>query len=133
MSPFHRDAWKVLWGITAPFFRSDRRWRAIGGLALLISLVLLVSCLNRWNTFVFKDFMTALAERRTGRFTQFAFAYVAVFGVITAFAVLLRFTEERLGLYWRTWLSGHLIDRYLARLAYYRLTARADIDNPDQR
>jgi putative ATP-binding cassette transporter len=133
MSPFHRDSWKTLWAITTPFFRSDRRWRAVAGLALLIGLVLSVSCLNWWNTYVFKDFMTALAERRAGRFAQFSLAYVGVFAVITTFAVLLRFTEERLGLYWRTWLTGHLIDRYLAGQTYYRLTARPEIDNPDQR
>ena len=133
MSPFHRKAWTTLWDITAPFFRSDRRWRAAGGLALLIGLVLSVSWLDWFNSYVCKDFMTALAERRAGRFTQFAFAYVGVFGAITAFAVMLRFTEERLGLFWRTWLTGHLINRYLANQTYYRLTGRPDIDNPDQR
>ncbi len=133
MSPFHRKAWKTLWAITAPFFRSDRRWRAAGGLALLVGLVLSVTGLDWWNSYVFKDFMTALAERRAGRFAQFALAYVGVFAGITLFAVMLRFTEERLGLYWRTWLTGHLIDRYLANQTYYRLTARPEIDNPDQR
>jgi putative ATP-binding cassette transporter len=133
MSPFRRDAWKTLWAITTPFFQSDRRWRAIGGLALLIGLVLSVTCLDWWNSYVFRDFMTALEERRAGRFAEFAIAYVGVFAGITVFAVMLRFTEERLGLYWRTWLTGHLIDRYLANQTYYRLTARPEIDNPDQR
>jgi vitamin B12/bleomycin/antimicrobial peptide transport system ATP-binding/permease protein len=133
MSPFHRKAWKTLWAITAPFFRSHCRWRAIGALTLLVGLLLTVSCLNYKNSFVGRDFMTALAERHAGRFAQFALAYVGVFAAITAFAVLLRFTEERLGLFWRTWLTGHLIDGYLGGQTYYRLTARPDIDNPDQR
>src|SRR5205809_483598 len=123
MSPFHREAWKTLWAISAPFFRSDRRWRAVGGLALLIGLVLAASYLNVRNSYVGADFMTALAERRAGRFATYAAIYVGVFGVITLITVLLRFTEERLGLFWRTWLTGHLIDRYLAGNAYYRLTA----------
>jgi putative ATP-binding cassette transporter len=133
MSPFHRQAWKTLWAITAPFFRSDRRWRAIGAIALLVGLVLAVSYLNWRNTYVCKDFMTALADRQADAFATNAAKYVGVFAVITAFAVFLRFTEERLGLFWRTWLTGHLIDRYLAGQTYYRLTARPDIDNPDQR
>jgi vitamin B12/bleomycin/antimicrobial peptide transport system ATP-binding/permease protein len=133
MSPFHRDVWTTLWRISAPFFRSDRRWLAVGKLCLLIGFLLTVSYLNYRNSFVGRDVMTALAERRATRFATFALLYVGVFGLTTVFAVLLRFTEERLGLFWRTWLTGHLIDRYLAGNAYYRLTARPDIDNPDQR
>jgi putative ATP-binding cassette transporter len=133
MSPFHGKAWKTLWAITAPFFRSDRRWRAVGGLALLVGLLLTVGGLNFLNNVFCEWFMTALEKKQAGRFVQFAAAYVGVFGALTVFAVLLRFTEERLGLFWRTWLTGHLIDRYLAGQTYYRLTARPDIDNPDQR
>jgi putative ATP-binding cassette transporter len=133
MSPFHRDVWKTLWTITAPFFKSNRGWRATAKLGLLIGLLLTVSYLNYRNSFVGRDVMTALADRRATRFATYAIIYVGVFGLTTIFAVLLRFTEERLGLYWRTWLTGHLIDRYLAGNAYYRLTARPEIDNPDQR
>src|SRR5262249_48871993 len=41
--------------------------------------------------------------------------------------------EERFGLRWREWLTRHLVDRYLTAHAYYRMNARSDIDNPDQR
>jgi putative ATP-binding cassette transporter len=133
MSPFHRDAWKTLWAITAPFFRSAQRWRATGCVALLVTLVLLVSYLNYRNSYVGRDVMTSLAERHAKLFARDAVKYVGLFAALTVTAVLLRFTEERLGLFWRQWLTGHLIDRYLAKNAYYRLTARPDIDNPDQR
>lgn len=133
MSPLHSDSWKTLWSVTVPFFRSDRRWRALGGLGLLVGLLLTVSYLNWKNTFVARDFMTALADRQAAEFAASAVTYVGVFAAITFFAVLLRFTEERLGLYWRVWVTGRLIDRYLAANAYYRLTARPEIDNPDQR
>jgi putative ATP-binding cassette transporter len=133
MSPFHRDAWKTLWGITAPFFRSAQRWRAIAGLCLLVSLVSLVAYFNYRNNYVGRDFMTSLEERNVDDFSANAVKYVVMFAALTAAAVMLRFTEERLGLFWRRWLTGHLIDRYLAANAYYRLTARPEIDNPDQR
>lgn len=133
MSPFHRDVWKTLWAITAPLFRSDRKWRAIGKLSLLVGLVLSVAYLNYFNSYVGRDVMTALEQRKATRFAEYALLYVGVFGMMTVVAVLLRFTEERLGLFWRTWLTGHLMDRYLTGNAYYRLTARSEIDNPDQR
>jgi putative ATP-binding cassette transporter len=56
-----------------------------------------------------------------------------VFALSTVGAVFYRFTEERLGLLWRGWLTRHLIGRYLSGHAYYRLNSRADVDNPDQR
>jgi putative ATP-binding cassette transporter len=133
MSPFHRDVWKTLWAITAPFFRSDRKWRALAALSLLVALLLGVGGLNYVNNVVFERVMTALSNKRGTQFGQYAAVWVGVFAALTVAAVLLRFTEERLGLFWRTWLTGHLIDRYLARNAYYRLTARPEIDNPDQR
>ena len=133
MSPFHRDGWKTLWAITAPFFRSAQRWRAFGCVGLLVTLVLGVSYLNYRNSYVGRDVMTSLAERHAKMFAKDAVKYVGLFAALTVAAVLLRFTEERLGLFWRQWLTGHLINRYLAGNAYYRLTARPDIDNPDQR
>jgi putative ATP-binding cassette transporter len=133
MSPFNRDAWKALWAITAPFFRSEKRWQASGGISLLVGLLLTVSYLNYRNSYVGRDMMTALAERQGVLFVTNAVQFVGLFAALTVAAVLLRFTEERLGLFWRAWLTGHLIDRYLAGNAYYRLTARPEIDNPDQR
>lgn len=35
--------------------------------------------------------------------------------------------------HWRRWFTADLIDRYLARRAYYDITVDQDIDNPDQR
>jgi vitamin B12/bleomycin/antimicrobial peptide transport system ATP-binding/permease protein len=133
MSPFNRESWRTLWDITLPFFRSERRWRAAVGFALLIGLVMSVGWLNKENSYVGRDVMTSLAERHAAEFATNAVKYVGLFAALTGAAVLLRFTEERLGLFWRRWLTGHLIDRYLAGNAYYRLTAAADIDNPDQR
>ena len=48
-------------------------------------------------------------------------------------AVLYRFTEERLGLLWRGWLTRRVTERYLDGRTYLRLKESAEIDNPDQR
>ncbi|WP_009963716.1 hypothetical protein [Verrucomicrobium spinosum] len=44
-----------------------------------------------------------------------------------------RWTEERLALLWREWLTQHLIKRYFNNRAYYRLRSSPNGDNPDQR
>lgn len=119
--------------VVSGFFRSEYRWKAIGLSALLIGLLLATSGLNVVNSYVNRDFMSAIALRNTGQYATLAAIYLGVFAASTVVAVFARFTEERLGLVWREWLTGHLMDAYLKGRAYYRLHAGHDIDNPDQR
>jgi putative ATP-binding cassette transporter len=119
--------------IVSPIFHSDQRWRTLAHLGVLVALLLSVSGLNVINSFVGRDFMTAIEERHPSQFTQLALAYAGVFAASTIVAVFARFTEERLGLRWRKWLTRHLVDRYLSCHVFYRMNGRSDIDNPDQR
>src|SRR5205814_4161195 len=86
------------------FFTSEVRWQAGGLFALLFGFALTVNGLNVINSYVGRDFMTAIAHRDQDSFVRQAVLYVGVFAASTAVAVLYRFTEERLGLFWRVWL-----------------------------
>ena len=59
--------------------------------------------------------------------------YVCVFAGSTIMAVFYRFSEERLRLLWREWLTRILMNGYLSGHTYYRLKTREEVDNPDQR
>jgi putative ATP-binding cassette transporter len=133
MIAFRRRTWSRFVAIGTPFFHSEVRWQAIALLALLIALLLSITGLNILNSYVGRDFMTAVAQREAGRFSTLALLYAGVFAVTTIVTVFYRFTEERLGLFWRQWLTRHVMQRYLSHHAYYWITARADIDHPDQR
>lgn len=133
MTLIGRQAWSRFVTITKPIFQSELRWQASSMLVLLIALLLSVSGLNVVNSYVGRDFMTAICERQEHRFAFLALCYAGVFAVSTVVAGFCRFVEERLGLLWRDWLTRHLTSRYLAGQAYYRLNARGPIDNPDQR
>lgn len=133
MRPSERRAWTRFLTVARPFFRSEVRWQALGMVVLLGALSLAVNGLNVGNSYVGRDFMTAIERRQSERFWSLALLYAAVFAVSTVVAVFYRYTEERFGLLWRRWLTRHIIDRWLADYAYYRLRGRADIDNPDQR
>src|SRR5437868_3851498 len=111
MASIDRRAWQRFVRISKPFFTSEQRWRAWGGLALLIALLLSLSGLNVLNSYVGRDFMTAVAEGRADRYTRFALLYVGVFAVSTIFAVFYQFTQSRLALSWRQWLTQHFIDQ----------------------
>jgi vitamin B12/bleomycin/antimicrobial peptide transport system ATP-binding/permease protein len=96
-------------------------------------LLLAINGLNVVNSYVGRDFMTAIEARSMPRFLAKAMLYVSIFGASTVVAVVYRFTEERLGLLWREWLTRRLVARYLQGGAYYWLRERTDVSNPDQR
>ena len=75
---------------------SEVRRRAIALLILLLAFALSVNGLNVVNSYVGRDFMTAIEHRDMAGFVRLAILYVGVFAATTAVAVLYRFTEERL-------------------------------------
>jgi putative ATP-binding cassette transporter len=119
--------------VVRDFLTSEVRWQARGLFALLLAFALTINSLNVVNSYVGRDFMTAIAHRDRTGFLRQAILYVGVFAASTVVAVLYRFTEERLGLFWRVWMTRRITRRYLADRTYLRLKESATVDNPDQR
>jgi putative ATP-binding cassette transporter len=115
------------------FLTSDVRWRARGLVVLLFAFALAVNGLNVVNSYVGRDFMTAIAHRDNAGFVRMAALYIGVFAASTAVAVIYRFSEERLGLLWRVWMTRQITRQYLADRTYLRLKLSAAVENPDQR
>jgi putative ATP-binding cassette transporter len=130
---FDRETRRRFVRVVKDFLTSEVRWRARGLLALLIAFALTVNGLNVVNSYVGRDFMTAIAHRDFTAFIQQAALYVTVFAASTAVAVLYRFTEERLGLFWRVWLTRRITRRYLTDRTYVWLKESSEVANPDQR
>jgi putative ATP-binding cassette transporter len=112
---------------------SEARWRAIALAALLVGFLLAINGLNVVNSYVARDFMTAIAGRDMPGFTRQALLYLAVFAASTVVAVLQSFTEQRLDLLWRWRLTRRLTGLYLADRTYYWLKWSGGLDNPDER
>src|SRR5246127_3732468 len=92
---------------------SEVRIKANLLLALLLAFALSVNGLNVVSSYVGRDFMTAISHRDMAGFVRQAVLYVGLFAAMTVVAVLYRFTEERLGLLWRGWLTRRVASRYL--------------------
>jgi putative ATP-binding cassette transporter len=133
MHIFKYPLWSRFRTIAWPFFRSEARIKAIGALAVMVILLLAVNGLNFLNSYVMRDFMTALAQREGERFYYFGIALAIVFALASIGEAFSFFLEQQLGLVWREWLTHRLVDRYLASRAYHRQTVNESIDNPDQR
>jgi putative ATP-binding cassette transporter len=115
------------------FADSEDGWKAkllFGG---LFALLFAINGMNVLNSYVGRDFMTAIADRNKAEFVRQALFYIGVFAGSTLVSVIARFAEERLGLLWRHFITRRAVVQYLEDGTYYRLNASGDLENPDQR
>lgn len=125
--------WKRLYAIAKPFWVSSQKGR---GIALLVAVLLLlfgVSAVNVYINYIAGKFATALQLRDVGQYYVFLFTYAAALLVATPIIIYYQFLRTKLSLVWRRWLSQHLISRYFANRAYYKISSDPNIDNPDER
>src|ERR1700722_1123339 len=100
----------------AVFANSEAGRKAKWLFAALLVLLLAANGLTVVNSFVGRNFMTAIADRREAEFARLAILYVGVFAASTIVAVVARFAEERLGLQWRDSLTRDENHWYAAAL-----------------
>src|SRR4029077_17429750 len=144
-TPFNRQTARRFLSAVRDLLSSEVRQKVIGLLILLAMFALSVNGLNVVNSYIGRDLMTAIVAHDMAGFIRLMTVYLAVFAAMTgaagvhslsqdtAAAVLYRFSEERLGLLWRSWLTKRVTARYLDRRNYLRLRESDQIDNPDQR
>jgi putative ATP-binding cassette transporter len=132
--PITRETWDRFIQCVKAFVTSQQaggkaKWLS----ALLIAFLFGINGLNVLNSYVGRDFMTAIENRNQAEFLFQALLYIGVFGASTVVAGIYRFTEERLGLLWREWATQQAILGYSNRRVYFRLKMAGEIENPDQR
>jgi putative ATP-binding cassette transporter len=102
-------------------------------LTALLLLLVSINSLNVWNSYIGRDFMTAVASRDTDQFATQTFRYVAILLLCTGAAAVYRYVEERLALLSREFMTRRFVDLYLSRRLYHRLGESQRLPNPDQR
>src|SRR5690348_12023180 len=100
------------------FASSESGRRARWLFAALLGLLITINGLNVLNSYVGRDFMTALERRATADFIRQGLLYVGVFALSTLAIVFLRFTEETIALTWREWLTRWAVRHYLRPPVY---------------
>jgi putative ATP-binding cassette transporter len=109
------------------------RWQPWAFLTILLLLSISVSGLNVIISYVGNFFTTALAEKNQNEFWRFLYVYAGVFVVGTPIVVLYMYSRDRLGNYWRKWLTDKFLEQYFSQRAFYKIESEGKIDNPDQR
>jgi len=111
----------------------EQRTKAKVFLFTLLVLMLSINGLNVLNSYVGRDFMSAIESKNRSAFGLYALIYSGVFLASTAVLVFYRFTEERLGILWREKLTWRFIEAYMWDRAYFHLDSATGVANPDQR
>ena len=134
MNPFlNRHLLQRFWRVACPYWVSEERSGAWGLLILLIFLSLISTLLLVIVSIFLGEVTSALAEPNRDRFLQALILFIIVILVGTPLLSLKIFTQAKLALYWRKWLTDRFLQQYFAQQQFYRLNAHPQIDNPDQR
>lgn len=128
-----RLTWKRLQVAVRMLLESDQGAKATAFAVTLLVMILAINGLNVLNSYVGRDFMTAIGNRDIASFRVQALLYALVLVASAVVAALYRFTEERLGILWRSHLTWRLTEAYLSERTYYRLDSATGVANPDQR
>lgn len=128
-----RETLPRLGRVVRMFLRSRVGTKAKLLLGILLLMMLGINGMNVLNSYVGRDFMSAIADRDLGGFHHNAWLYLGVFAASTVVAVFFRFAEERLALLWREWQTQRVADAYLDRRTYLHFKETGSITNPDQR
>jgi len=120
--------------LSAGYWGGARRWQAGGlllGLVLLSLLqVTLAIRLNVWNA----DLFDALERRSMERFSFQIAIFAGLVGGIMLVNMLHLHLKRRLQYSWRQWLTGHVVEGWMAEARHYQIALLpGDHGNPDGR
>ncbi len=132
--PINRQSLGSFFLVLRQFATAERVGRkAVGLFALLLLFLFALNSLNVLNSYVGRDFMTAIEYRNYPGFIRMALVYIGVFVLTTIVTVIYSFTEQHLGLMWREWAVRLSMMGYADHRVYYRLKIKGEVGNPDQR
>ncbi|WP_455815324.1 ABC transporter ATP-binding protein/permease [Pseudomonas graminis] len=121
------------WALCRPFWGNRRSWQGWLLIAVIVAMggtiVWLNVLFNSWT----KSFYDALGAYDSGLLWSLIkdyFVYIAIY--IGVFVYQDWFTELLI-IRWRAALTSELVDSWLAKRAFYRMSLTGNTDNPDQR
>lgn len=129
----HRETWAKFKKAVRNFWGSRERGKAVLLFSVLVGFLFTINGLNVINSYVGRDFISAIENKNRHAFLTQAWLYLGVFGLSTFVAVIYRYAEERLALLWRDWQTRAVLTTYLDRRTFYHLDERGLLPNPDQR
>ena len=134
MKKFDREFFRSFWALVAPYWSSEQKWAAWGLLGIVVGLnlglVYISVVFNRWMN----GFYNAIQALDKAKFITALYDFTLIAGAFIAVAVYMLYLSQMLQIQWRTWVTEHYLEKWLARQTYYRIQVfERTTDNPDQR
>lgn len=79
------------------------------------------------------EFTSALAAKDADRFWHSIIECIYIMILAVPIYAFYFYIRDKLGIFWRRWLTNHYLEGYFKNRIFYRLNADSSIDNPDQR
>lgn len=115
------------------FFTGGMKRPARAWFGVILLLCVAVGVVQYFISFAMRDYITALSQRDHDGWVRGLWKFVGLCFVSVPVGVFYSYSQERLSLVWRRWMTQHLIKRYFYNRAYYRIRTSESVDNPDQR
>jgi vitamin B12/bleomycin/antimicrobial peptide transport system ATP-binding/permease protein len=133
MIRFDRHLWRRFRAIAAPYWFREEKWQARGMLLLLVLLLLGQTGFAVLFNQLTGEFTSALAAKDANRFWTSILECLGILVAAVPIYAFYYYVRDKLGIYWRRWLTRDFLASYFSNRAYYQLNASTEIDNPDQR
>ena len=132
-NPFDHHLWRRFSATALPYWFQDEKWQARGLLVLLVLLLFGQTGFSVLFNQLTGEFTSALAAKDAPRFWNAIRDCFLILIVAVPIYAFYYYVRDKLGIFWRRWLTRQFLRRYFDGRSYYELNASAEIDNPDQR
>ncbi len=134
MNRFNFKVFKRFWSLAKLYWLGNEKKGALSLLALLFILLVAYTQLSVLLLQQQGNIITYLSAKDADRFWKTVQTFLTILVIYVPLFAAYSFVKQRLGNYWRRWLTHHFLDRYFNNRAFYELgNFNSDIDNPDQR
>lgn len=134
MNRLNPEVLRKFWAIAKLYWLGDEKKGALTLLAVLGVLLIAYTQLSvQLNTQQGRIISTLSAQDAEG-FWRTVALFLGVLVIYVPLFAGFSYLQNKLGIYWRRWLTHHFLGKYFNNRAFYNLShAYTDIDNPDQR
>ncbi len=134
MNKFNLKVFKKFWAIAKLYWFGNEKKGALSLLALLFILLLAYSQLSVVLSQQQGEIISSLSNKDVDRFWRTVQKFLFVLVIYVPLFANFSYVQNKLGIYWRRWLTHYFVGRYFKNRSFYELgNFNTDIDNPDQR
>ena len=134
MNRFNFQVLKKFWSLAKLYWFGEEKKGALTLLGLLFVLLIAYTQLSVLLLQQQGNIISSLSAQDSDRFWKTIQTFLIILVIYVPLFASYGYVKQRLGNYWRKWLTGHFINDYFSNRSFYKLgNFNSDIDNPDQR